>query len=267
MPYFRAWVKSLGKRPRELVEPFAGGGIVGLTAVAEDLVDRVTFCEIDSNVAAVWETMLGRDVDWLIDRILSFQISRHAVICELAREAKKKRELAFQVILRNRVQRGGIMAPGAALVKNGENGKGVASRWYPETLARRIRDIALLRHRITFVRGDAIQLIRKCARRKTSAFFIDPPYTASGKRAGRRLYSCSELDHDELLRRAAAVSGSTLITYDDSPEIMNLALQHGLRIEFVPMKNTHHALVCELAISNRGHCRSAANDDQLRFAL
>jgi DNA adenine methylase len=267
VPFFREWVKSLERRPRELVEPFAGGGIIGLTAVAENLVDKVTLCEIDPDVAAVWETMLGEDVEWLINRILGFQISRQSVISELKKVAKSRRSRAFQALLRNRVQRGGIMAPGAALVKNGENGKGVASRWYPETLARRIRDIIHFRERISFVNGDGIQLIRKFARRKTAAFFIDPPYTASGKRAGRRLYSCSELDHDELLRRAASVSGSALMTYDDTSEITNSALRHGLSIEYVPMKNTHHAVVCELAISNRGRCRSPERIEQLRLAL
>jgi len=52
----------------------------------------------------------------------------------LAKEADTTRDLAFQTILRNRVNRGGILVDGAGRVKHGENGKGLTSRWYPETL-------------------------------------------------------------------------------------------------------------------------------------
>lgn len=49
---------------------------------------------------------------------------------------------AFQTILRNRINRGGILAPGAGRIKNGESGKGKKSRWYPDTLRRMTYDNA-----------------------------------------------------------------------------------------------------------------------------
>ena len=48
-------------------------------------------------------------------------------------------------LLRNRVSRGGILAKGASVMKQGENGHGIASRWYADTLAARIRTIGKLR--------------------------------------------------------------------------------------------------------------------------
>jgi hypothetical protein len=45
---------------------------------------------------------------------------------------------------------------GSAPLKSGENGKGIASRWYPTTLARRIRNLIPLHDRITFIEGDAL---------------------------------------------------------------------------------------------------------------
>jgi DNA adenine methylase len=86
----------------------------------ENLADQVVMAELDSRVAAVWKTVLGDDAGWLVDRIRGFQISREAVVAELCREPEAERELAFQTIVRNRVQRGGIIAPGASLVKNGK---------------------------------------------------------------------------------------------------------------------------------------------------
>jgi DNA adenine methylase len=53
---------------------------------------------------------------------------------------------AFATIIKNRVNRGGILAKVTSFIKNGENGKGITSRWYPETLRRRILAIAQVKH-------------------------------------------------------------------------------------------------------------------------
>jgi len=97
----------------------------------EGLADHVVMSELDSNVAAVWKVVLSNAFAELMGRIRRFEISRAGVIAELCREPQTDIDLAFQTILRNRVQRGGILAPGASLMKNGENNVGVGSRWYP----------------------------------------------------------------------------------------------------------------------------------------
>jgi DNA adenine methylase len=232
------------------VEPFAGGGIVALTVVMEDLAHRVVMVERDPNVAVVWQVILQGDVQDLTRRIINFPISRERVVEELGREPHSPVDQAFQTILRNRVQRGGIMAPGASLVKNGERGRGIASRWYPETLVKRIQNIIAYRDRIDFIAGDAFDVIPRYLKRSTAAFFVDPPYTAGGKSAGSRLYLHNNVDHRHLFGMMAQASGYVMLTYDDAPEPRALAAQHGLVIEEVPMNNTHHATLTELVITN-----------------
>jgi len=112
--------------------------------------------------------LLGRQAKWLADQILTFDLTRQNVIDTLRRKPTSQRERAFAVILRNRVQRGGIMAEGAGLVKTGENGRGLNSRWYPETLARRIQEIAGLRELFSFVEGDAFEVVRRYADEESS---------------------------------------------------------------------------------------------------
>lgn len=202
------------------------------------------------DVAAVWETILEDDYEALIRRILTFPIDRQNVIEELSKTPTSRLDRAFQTVLRNRVNRGGILAPGASLVKSGENGKGVASRWYPKTLARRIRAIAEVKDRITFCHDDALRIIPRYLRRESVVFFIDPPYTAGGKRAGRRLYRFNELDHEKLFRLLATAKGKVMLTYDDSPEPRELAERYGYSIDMIPMCNTHHAKMLELVITN-----------------
>ena len=135
-------------------------------------------------------------------------------------------------------------------MKQGENGSGLASRWYPRTLAARIRAIGSYADRFDFFHGDGMSLIDLSKDNPTAAFFIDPPYTAAGKRAGKRLYNHNEIDHEDLFERMASVKGPFMMTYDESGEIIQMARGHGFNLAKVPMKNTHHDLLYELLITS-----------------
>lgn len=250
VPRIRQWLLPKPVKPALLVEPFAGGAIIGLTAAFESLADRVLLVERDPCVAAVWKTILGGDGEWLANRIVEFKLTARSVDAALTDEAETTRDLAFQTILRNRVNRGGILAEGAGRVKHGENGKGLSSRWYPETLQNRILEIAQIRQRLTFVEGDGIEVMRDYADRENVAYFIDPPYTVAGKRAGSRLYTCSELDHNELFAVTATVRGDFVMTYDHAEEIEAMTRSYGFDSEPIAMKNTHHAKMTELLIGS-----------------
>jgi DNA adenine methylase len=246
VPRIRLWLQT---QPSEFVEPFAGGGIISLSIAAEGLAKHITMVELDDQVAAVWKSILtDNDWEWLNQRILNFDLNLESLQTELRRTPRSVREKAFQTILKNRTYRGGILAVGSASLKYGENGKGIKSRWYAETLQRRISEIAELRSRITFIEGDGIQVIKEYTNRTDAAFFIDPPYTAAGKKAGKRLYNCSELNHEELFALMSIVKGDFLMTYDDAEGMRELADKHGFDIELIAMKNTHHAAMTELLI-------------------
>lgn len=244
VPYLRSWLLSKKQKPSELVEPFAGGGIVALTAAFEGLANHVTMVELDEGVAAVWRAILGGHAEELADRIVGFDLSPETVRKVLGSPAHSLMDRAFATILKNRVNRGGILAPGASLVKNGENGRGLSSRWYPETLKKRILGISSISNRITFVESDGMEVLRENARLLGAVFFIDPPYTV----AARRLYSRWELDHEKLFGIAATLSGDFLMTYDNDERVRALASAHGFETREVAMKNTHHAKMTELLI-------------------
>lgn len=250
VPTVRRWFAHLPTRPAHLIEPFAGGGIIGLTAAFEGLAEHVTLVERDDDVAAVWETILSDDGAWLADAIVRFDLTPENVRAALSAPPATTRERAFATILRNRVNHGGIMAPGSGVLKHGENGKGLTSRWYPRTLASRIRAIAAIRERVSFVHGDGIAAMRDRADAADAAFFIDPPYTAAGKKAGARLYTHWAIDHDALFRATQTLAGDFLMTYDDTEEIAALAHMYRFSLCRIPMKNTHHARMLELLIGN-----------------
>jgi DNA adenine methylase len=135
-------------------------------------------------------------------------------------------------------------------LKYGENGKGIKSRWYAQTLYKRIQNIKHVRDKITFIQDDGIETIKKYAVQESAVFFIDPPYTAgkNGKRAGTRLYTHNELDHEELFAQAENITGDFLMTYDNADEVIQMAKRHGFAERTISMMNTHHATMQELVI-------------------
>ena len=249
IPRIRKWLAISAKQPHEFIEPFAGGGIVSLTVAFERLAEHVTMVELDPQVAAVWHTLINGDAMWLAERIATFDLTLESVTAVLSESAPTIPEVAFQTILKNRVNRGGILAHGAGKVKQGEAGKGLKSRWYPQTLKQRIEDIIHFREQIRFLQGDGLAVLRENVHRQDAVFFIDPPYTAGGKRAGSRLYTHSELDHEDLFAIAGNLAGDFLMTYDNAEEIRKLADKHGFDTCTVAMKNTHHAEMTELLIA------------------
>jgi len=245
VPYVRLWLKKRRAETKDLIEPFAGGAIVSLTAAFEKLAKSVTMVERDEDVAAVWKTVLSKDVRWLAERIATFEMTAARAHAILEQDTTSIRERAFATILKNRVSHGGILAPGAGLLKHGENGKGVLSRWYPQTLKKRILAIALVKDRINFIEGDAFKVMEANISRRDVMFFIDPPYT----KAGRRLYRYSEIDHPALFELVARCAGDFLMTYDDAEEVRALADRHNFAVRTVAMKSTHHEKKMELLIS------------------
>lgn len=246
IPTVRKWLKQEQKSVTELIEPFAGGGIVSLTAAFEQLADHITMIEMDEEIAAVWEVILNGKNKWLADKIFSYDLTIDNVKSELDNPDKKLHDIAFCTILKNRIFHGGILAKGSGMIKNGEKGKGIASRWYPKTLHDRIVAIGYVKDKIKFITGDAFEALEKNIDNDKAYFFIDPPYTVAGK----RLYTYFDIDHERLFALTARLKGKFMLTYDDTTEIRQLADKYNLHYRTIPMKTTHHLQKNEIIISD-----------------
>lgn len=249
IPHVRYWLQQFSPAPRLLVEPFAGGGIVSLTAVIEGLVKRCLMVEMDHDVAAFWHAALRHGGE-LSARVEEFSASRPSVQAIVEQAPNCLIEHGFRTLVLNRTRRGGILAPGASLSRAGENGKGIASRWYPETLTSRLRTIHDHRGHIGFCEGDGLMMLESLVSASEGCVcFVDPPYTAGGKRAGKRLYAHNDLDHARLFAMLDDGGIPFLMTYDRAPEIERLIHRHRFHAVQVLMKNTHHARIPELVIT------------------
>jgi len=248
IPHIRDWLKATN--PDILIEPFAGGAIVSLTAVMEYLVDQAIMVEIDRDVAAFWHAAL-RDGATMADRIRESVPTREMLVNWESAQPRCVHEHGFRTLVLNRTRRAGILANGASYMREGENGRGLLSRWYPGTLARRLSEIALVTDKIIFVEGDGMRLLQPMLHGwgKRAAVFLDPPYTAGGKRAGSRLYADSTIDHEALFDLLAERCSNFLMTYDAAPEIVALVQKHKFHAVCVEMQNAHGNRLPELVIS------------------
>jgi DNA adenine methylase len=245
IPTIRDWLNQ-EQSSGNLIEPFAGGGIVSLTAAFERLATSINMCELDEEVAAVWKIVFSDQNGELADRILNFELTHENVNFELNKLNKTTIDLAFCTILKNRVFHGGIIAKGSGMLKKGENGKGISSRWYPKTLSDRIRAIHTIKESIKFTQGDGFELLKTNISERNLFVFIDPPYTIAGK----RLYTHFQIDHDMLFNLASQLQGKFMLTYDDTEEIRALAEKYKLEFRTIPMKTTHHHEKNEIVISD-----------------
>lgn len=246
IPVVRQWLKQENIPVKELIEPFAGGGIVSLTAAFEKLARQVTMVELDEEIAAVWEVILNGKNQWLADKIYSYDLTHENVKAELENPKKELHDIAFCTILKNRVFHGGILAKGSGMIKNGEKGKGISSRWYPKTLRDRILAINYIKDKIIFVTGDAFDVLEQNIDNPDAYFFIDPPYTVAGK----RLYTHFDIEHEQLFKLTSQLKGKFMLTYDDTVEIRQLANKYNLRYKTIPMKTTLHVEKNEIIISD-----------------
>ena len=233
-PFVHDWLAHVQKRV--LIEPFAGGAHAGLAAAVEGMVEKVILVELDENVASVWETIMT-EPEWLAEQIKTLDLNRENAEAIIERKTLSTRDRALAMIVHNRVSRGGVTAPGAGWLKKGENGKGLQSRWYPETLVRRIEKVAAARHRIKVICGDGLEVMEEHIGNEDAAFFIDPPYP----KAGGRLYKHSDVDHEHVFDLSVEAEGSVLLTYDDSEEVIKLT-EARESLDSVPLlvSTTHH---------------------------
>ena len=246
VPTARKWFRQASQNC-VLMEPFAGGGIISLTAVAEQYFSRAIMVELDDDMAAAWKTFFSpTDCQWLIDNIKSFEITAENINTVILHSKEGDKERGFATLVRNRTNHGGILAKGSGLIKTGEGGRGLSSRWYPSTLIKRIQEIYALRDSITFIHGDAFELMEQYLFEENFFFFIDPPYTVAGK----RLYNHYDVDHFKIFELASQMKGHFLLTYDDTDEIRSLADDFNLPYKTIPMQTTHLVKKEELLISD-----------------
>jgi DNA adenine methylase len=242
------WIQSSENPTTHFVEPYAGGASVGLAIAELNLANEVILSELDPEICALWKIILSDENSKLQSLILDLKVSREELKVLFNKPISTELDRAFHCLVRNRVQRGGIISEGAGLIKRGENDNGVKSRWYPKTLKDRLQSISELKTPIVFKNQDALLTIKEFKDHPGAFFFVDPPYTIDGEGPGKRLYNFHEIDHKALFSALTDVKGKAVITFHNSSIIRQDALKVGLHITTRGMRNSHHTKQRELVL-------------------
>ncbi len=216
------WIDSIGSRPRVFVEPFAGGASISLHVLAFELVDQAIIVERDPALAAFWRVVLGKDCAELRKLVEGFVPTEETVSLVDGGMETGDLDVAFRVLVRNRVNFGGIIKAGAGRLRQGENGKGLLSRWNPGMLTSRLCAVNSFSHRIRLIEGDGLQELRKWSCTDTVAF-VDPPYIGTARAAGKRLYTFNSVEPKSVFECCAAQAGHFLMTHEADPIISEFA--------------------------------------------
>lgn len=215
--------------PTFLIEPFAGGGVVGLSLLNNNLIKRLVLVEKDPRVAAFWRAALHDSR--FADRVEKFRCTRKNVkdVC-----ADPDSDPAFWTIVKNRCSVGGNLTGGLM--------KDVSSRWNGKAHADALREIRKLSRRIEFFERDGVEVLRKHANDPNAAAFVDPPYVV----AGRGLYREWEVDHSQVFEVLARWKGFWFMSYDNAPEIRRLLKKHRFVYREAPMRTNKGKVKMEL---------------------
>ena len=144
------------------------------------------------------------------------------------------------------------MAPGAGWLKRGEGDKGIHSRWYPETLAKRIETVHALRSKITFIQDDGMKILQQFSAIPNTVAFVDPPYVAKGRGAGLRLYSHYDVDCHRLFAIVRDFKGPVVMTYHRSEIVQREARAAGIQCRTVNMHTAHTVSKRQLILHKPG---------------
>ena len=252
IPHLRFWLGSLPAVPEVFMEPFCGGGTASLTAVAERLAHRAIMRDSDPDVAAFWKAALYHGPE-LRNLVAGFQATEENVQRVTSTERTGDDVIdGFRTLVLNRTRRGGVLAPGAGMMRSGESGKGVASRWYPSTLYKRLAAVEEHADNIVFSAGDGMLMLRDAGKNvEQTAVFVDPPYTAGGKKAGHRLYRHSDLDHSRVFELLAEHTAPFLMTYDCSDVVAGLIEKFDFAAVSVKSRNSHNRDIGEWIITRQ----------------
>ena len=241
IPHVRLWLSSLrrtaGKPPDHLVEPFAGGGIISLTAAAEKLARHILMGDTDAEIATMWQTCLTRG-DVLAKAIGAYRLDLEPP----ARDDPNPIRRALGTLIRNRTKYNGNLTTRAGQ-STPEN-----QRWYGKTIADRVQAIHAMRRRITFQQADWTETSAQHRHDSHAALFIDPPYSRKGKRP---LYSHRVVDQKRLFAFLSDARNDFLMTCENCGETTELVRTHRFSAVTVNLRNGANGESRELLITRR----------------
>lgn len=232
-PFMGLMINKMNIKNGTYIEPFAGGAGVALMLLMEGYVDDIVINDYDKAIYSVWRAIISESENF-VDRILytSVNIDEWKKQKEIYVEQNKKYslDLAFATFFLNRTNRSGILKGGPIGGFEQTGNYGIDARYNAEKLVERIRAIAKYKKHIKVYNKEIVSFIENVLPNygQNSLTYFDPPYFNKGPELYKNFFD--KEDHAKIAQLILnGVPGNWIITYDDTPEIIELYKQQCIR--------------------------------------
>lgn len=232
-PFMGLMINKMNIKNGTYIEPFAGGAGVALMLLMEGYVDDIVINDYDKAIYSVWRAIISESENF-VDRILdtSINIDEWKKQKEIYVEQNKKYslDLAFATFFLNRTNRSGILKGGPIGGFEQTGNYGIDARYNAEKLVQRVRAIAKYKKHIKVYNKEIVSFIENVLPNydQNSLTYFDPPYFNKGPELYKNFFDKD--DHAKIAQLILnGVPGNWIITYDDTPEIIELYKQQCIR--------------------------------------
>ncbi len=232
-PFMGLMINKMNIKNGTYIEPFAGGAGVALMLLMEGYVDDIVINDYDKAIYSVWRAIIS-EAENFVDRILdtSINIDEWKKQKEIYVEQNKKYslDLAFATFFLNRTNRSGILKGGPIGGFEQTGNYGIDARYNAEKLVERVRAIAKYKKHIKVYNKEIVSFIENVLPNydQNSLTYFDPPYFNKGPELYKNFFD--KEDHAKIAQLILnGVPGNWIITYDDTPEIIELYKQQCIR--------------------------------------
>ena len=232
-PLMEILIDETGHRGGTYIEPFAGGAGIALELLEKGIVSQIVINDLDKGIYSFWRAILtetNRFIKDLNDIDISMdEWHRQRNIC-MKQTQKYSYELGFATFYMNRTNRSGIIKGGVIGGMQQAGKWKLNARFNKENLIERILLVAKNKSNIKLYSKDIESfLVNYVPKYEKNAFmYFDPPYFNKGEELYLNFFNYNDHKRIEKLINKS-VNCDWVITYDDSPEIMNLYNQYVIK--------------------------------------
>lgn len=232
-PFMGLMINKMDIKNGTYIEPFAGGAGVALMLLMEGYVEDIVINDYDKAIYSVWRAIV-KDSENFVDRILHTKVDieewKKQKEVYVGQNDKYSLDLAFATFFLNRTNRSGILKGGPIGGFEQMGNYGIDARYNAERLVERIRGIAKYKKHIKVYNKEIVSFIENVLPHygQNSLTYFDPPYFNKGPELYKNFFG--KQDHAKIARLILnEVPGNWIITYDDTPEIVELYQQQCIR--------------------------------------
>lgn len=212
------------------VEPYFGGGSVGLYLLLNGYVNKLVINDLDPDLFYFWQSVLYR-TDELVTLIE--QVPLNVNTWKGIKEVFEQHDtnyglfLGFATLYLNRTCRNGILNAG---IIGGYEQKGnykMDCRFNKAQIIWKIRDIAAQKDHIELFSRDGAELIHDLTLDENSMIYCDPPYFEKGNTLYQIFFT--KEDHEALKDTLKETKSNWVLSYDDTPIVRDWYKDYTIR--------------------------------------